>query len=286
MTQHQLKTSTCFARICFAAGLLTSAVIGCGPSDNGLRPLAQGAFGGAGAAHAPDAATGTGGNAAASGVAQCTSLTTPGVLHPFSAAMYAISGAPGEPGQASAYCGTLGHRPAPIGPTPTDTQLSLLFGILSDSKGLDDYAMQVSDPASPLYRHYLTPAQIAAMFGPSDCNSQAFIAWAQAHGLSTDQEIPGFVDVGGTVAQFNEALHVTFENYRRYDGSIFYSPDRVPAIDSTVPLLGVSGLDNCHLPIAASAGLPPMTFPSAPNAGSAGSDNAGAGGAGGAAGSE
>ena len=277
MIRDQPQALSYVAQICVAAGVLVSAAIGCGSSDDGLRPLA-GSLGGASGMQTPGAAAGANANAGTGDAAQCSSLATPGVLHPFPAATYAYSPPPGEPAQASTYCGTLGNRPAPIGPTPTDTPLSLLFGILSDSKGLDDYAMQVSDPSSPLYRHYLTPAQIAAMFGPSSCNSLAFITWAHAHGLSTNEELAGFVDVSGTVAQLNAALNVTFENYRRYDGSIFYSPDRVPSIDSSVPLSGVSNLDNCHLPVAASSGLSPAMFLGA-DAGSAGASNEGEAGA-------
>jgi kumamolisin len=189
------------------------------------------------------------------------------VLHPLPAETY--SAPLGEPAQASADCGTIGNRPAAVAPTPTDTQLALLFGVISDTNALDEYAMQVSDPSSPLYHHYLTSAQIAAMFGPSECNSKALIAWAQSHGLSTEEDVSGFVDVGGTIAQLNEALNVTFENYQRYDGSIYYAPDRQPSIDSSVPLLGVSGLDNCYLPIPANADQPEGQ----PDAGSAGSAN-------------
>ena len=61
----------------------------------------------------------------------------------------------------------------------------------------------------------------------SVCNYQALIDWAKAHGLTTSSSTSRLLlGVNGTVAQINAALHVTFQNDQRRDGSVFYAPDR------------------------------------------------------------
>jgi len=67
------------------------------------------------------------------------------------------------------------------------------------------------------------------------------------------------------VAQISAALHVTFQNYQRRDGTVFYAPDRDPSIDFSVPLSAISGLDNCFVPTPVLGTVPPF------DAGAAGS---------------
>jgi hypothetical protein len=52
------------------------------------------------------------------------------------------------------------------GPTDPSTQVTVQVFLTGDAAGLAAYARAVSNPASPRYRHFLTPAQTRARFGP------------------------------------------------------------------------------------------------------------------------
>ena len=69
-------------------------------------------------------------------------------------------------------------------PQDPATPLTLNIGLAAhDSAVLDALIAAVSDPASPSYGHYLTPAQYMARFAPTDAEVAAVRAWAATAGL-------------------------------------------------------------------------------------------------------
>ena len=57
------------------------------------------------------------------------------------------------------------------------------------------------------------------------------------------------LDVSGSVADIEQALHVTLRTYRHpTEHRTFYAPDTEPSLDLAVPVLDISGLDNYSLP--------------------------------------
>ena len=107
------------------------------------------------------------------------------------------------------------------------------------------------DPTSPNYRHYLTPAQFAAQFGPTVADYQAVIKFAQANGLTVTGQHAGrtLVDVVGTVADIEKVFNVTLLVYPHpTEKRNFYAPNVEPSVSLAVPLLHISGLDNYALP--------------------------------------
>src|SRR5450755_1010673 len=67
-----------------------------------------------------------------------------------------------------------GHMPAvvahlnAISAVPADTRLNLAIGLpLRNQAAMESLLKEISDPASPNYRHYLTPEQFTERFGPS-----------------------------------------------------------------------------------------------------------------------
>jgi hypothetical protein len=67
----------------------------------------------------------------------------------------------------------------------TTNRLNLAIGLaLRDAPGLDDFLAQVSDPASPDYRHYLTPEEFTERFGPTEQDYQAVIDFAKHSGFT------------------------------------------------------------------------------------------------------
>ena len=57
------------------------------------------------------------------------------------------------------------------------------------------------------------------------------------------------MDVSGSVADIERVLHVTMQVYQHpTEARMFYAPDVDPSLDLTVPILGISGLNNYSLP--------------------------------------
>ena len=153
-----------------------------------------------------------------------------------------------------------GHVPAavahfnlqPTGELPATKSLQLAIGLpLRNEAALDDLLRQIYDPASPNFRHYLTPEQFTAQFGPTEQDYQAVIDFAKANGLTVTGMHPNRVvlDVSGSVDNIEKIFHVTLRTYRHpLEARDFYAPDVEPSLELTVPILQVGGLNNYSLP--------------------------------------
>lgn len=204
-----------------------------GQSGSGAAPIAAGGT--------PGPSNGGTGNADG-GCTPAPESSTPRVLS-------------GEVAEITSRCGKSGSPPPRIGPVPATQQLQLAVAVLSPKADeLDMFAMEVSDPNSPLYRHFLTPEQLTALFGPSICNYQAVVDWLKALGIQVTMTYPDrfLVDVLGTVAQIEVAFHVTLNEYQRPDGTTFYGPDRDPSV-TVGASIEIDGLDNCFVPTPGAA---------------------------------
>jgi uncharacterized repeat protein (TIGR03803 family) len=141
------------------------------------------------------------------------------------------------------------------------TRLNLTIGLpLRDRGGLTNLLQQLYDPASTNYHCFLTPEQFTARFGPTEQDYQAVVSFAQSHGLVVTAKHPNrtLVSVRGTAADVERAFHVTLNEYQHpTESRTFYAPDREPSIDLTVPVLGVSGLDNYVIPHPCLKPIPP-----------------------------
>src|SRR5579871_3442285 len=150
------------------------------------------------------------------------------------------------------------HRPAilsqltPIGPLDKTRELNLAISLpLRNQAGLTQLLQEISDPKSPNYRHYLTPEQFTAQFGPTQNDYQAVLAFAKANGLTVTAQYANrmIVDVKGTVPVLEKALHVTMLSYQHpIENRTFFAPNADATLDLSVPVLGISGLDNYALP--------------------------------------
>jgi hypothetical protein len=151
-----------------------------------------------------------------------------------------------------------GHLPAviahqqPIGRLAASTRLDLAFGLpLRNRQGLTNLLRQIYQRGNPAFRHYLTPDEFAAAFGPTAGDYQAVIAFAKSHGLTVTGTHPNrtLVDVNGAVGDIERALHVHLGLYQHpTETRTFYAPDAQPAIDLETPVLVISGLHNYTLP--------------------------------------
>jgi subtilase family serine protease len=130
--------------------------------------------------------------------------------------------------------------------------------------GLDDLAKDLYDPASPKFRQFLKPAQIAEQFAPTAAEASTVRQFLEAHDLKIVRVGPHnfFVRAQGTVAQVEAAFQVRLNSYEVMGKSV-RANDRDPYIDSeAAPLVkAVYGLDSAtyERPFMAR----PTSFPSA-----------------------
>ena len=117
---------------------------------------------------------------------------------------------------------------------------------------LDSFLARLQDPASPEYRHYLTPASFTDRFGPTAAEYASLRQFAVSHGMQVAAEAPNrtLLEVQASAAVIQQAFGVRMGQYRRPDGTVFTAPDREPAMDIDIPVLHISGLDDVAPPVS------------------------------------
>ena len=140
----------------------------------------------------------------------------------------------------------------PIGLLPKQNQLNLAIGLpVRDQQKLNAFLRDLYNPASPNYRHFMTPESFTNRFGPTEQDYQAVINFAHSHGLTVTATHPNrmILDVTGSVTDVERTFHVTLRTFQHpTENRTFYAPDVDPTIDEILPILDVSGLDNYWLP--------------------------------------
>jgi alpha-tubulin suppressor-like RCC1 family protein len=143
-----------------------------------------------------------------------------------------------------------------VGPVPPSTQLSLSISLpvqvpppSENFPALSDFAEQVSDPSNARYRQYLSPADYARHYAPTTDAYNQLSSFVTSCGLTivTSYDDHELIDVTGTAAQIARMLYANLNLYQRDDGSTFYSLDREPSLDLSVPILHISGANNFHV---------------------------------------
>ncbi|RDI99010.1 hypothetical protein DVT68_10985 [Dyella solisilvae] len=120
-----------------------------------------------------------------------------------------------------------------------------------DRAGLDAFVAEVTNPASPSYRQYLTPEQFTARFGPTQADYDAVVSYLAGFGLRVVGGSRDGMDVqvSGPVSAVEKAFNVKMRTYQHpTENRVFFSPDREPTTALATPLWHVSGLDNYSLP--------------------------------------
>jgi len=141
---------------------------------------------------------------------------------------------------------------ARVGLLPPTQRLNLAITLpLRQQTELTSLLARLYDPASPGYRHFLTVAQFTEEFGPTVEDYEAVVNFAQANGFTVTDTPPNrlLVDVNGTVAQIEQAFHVVMNVYQHpTESRTFYSPDREPSLDLSVPVAHIAGLNDFSIP--------------------------------------
>lgn len=100
--------------------------------------------------------------------------------------------------------------------TPLRRMLLVLNSSPMQQADLDALLTAQQDPNSPLYHHWLTPAEFGARFGASDADLAQVSAWLVARGFTID-EIPAgcrLVSFSGSAAQVATTFRISLHIYR------------------------------------------------------------------------
>ncbi len=122
---------------------------------------------------------------------------------------------------------------------------------LRDQAGLEAFLADVYDPSSPNFRHFLTPAETSARFGPTQQDWDALVSFAKENGFTfvSGSLMKRDLVLTGTVSAIESAFHVTMRTYQHpTENRVFYSPDREPYVNVSFQIEHISGLDNYSKP--------------------------------------
>ncbi len=147
---------------------------------------------------------------------------------------------------------TLNGQARLVGRLPLNQVLQLDVVLpLRDQAGLDNFLADLYSQTVPNYRHFLTPAEFTARFGPTQEQYDAVVKYVQERGLTiVGGSRDGMeVQVKGPVSAIESAFHVNLLTYQHpAENRIFYGPDREPTADLPFALWHISGLDNYSIP--------------------------------------
>jgi N-acetylneuraminic acid mutarotase len=139
-----------------------------------------------------------------------------------------------------------------IGSLPSRQQLHLSIVLPLRNQGdLTALLGRLYDPSSPDYRHFLSVEQFTDQFGPTADDYQTVVDFAQANGLTVTGRPANrlIVPVKGTVAQVERAFNVSMKVYQHpTEERSFFSPDREPSLNLSVPVAHIAGLNNFSIP--------------------------------------
>ena len=149
-----------------------------------------------------------------------------------------------------------------VGSLAQTARMDLAIGLpLRNAEELDRFIEQVSDPKSPIYRHYLSSEEFTEKFGPNQKDYDKLTAFLQANGLTVSGTHPNrmILDVSGPVSAIEKTLHVNMSLYVHARRGQYIAPDRDPWLDVDVEVLNITGLDTFVLPKPMNLKATPMT---------------------------
>jgi kumamolisin len=140
----------------------------------------------------------------------------------------------------------------PVGRLPQSQTMQLdLVLQMRDPAGLRNFLNDVYNPQSANYRHFLSPEEFTARFGPTAEDYATVLRFANENGFTVvgGSRDGMLVQVKGTVGAVETAFHVNMVTYQHpAENRIFYSADREPTLNLPFSLWHVSGLDNYSIP--------------------------------------
>ena len=145
-----------------------------------------------------------------------------------------------------------GGQVAPVGVLPRTQRMNLAITLpLRNQSELTSFLDRLYDPSSPDYHQFLSVAQFTERFGPTKQDYQAVVDFAKANGFTVTGTPKNrlLVDINGTVAQIESTFHVVMTIYQHpTENRTFFSPDREPSLDLSIPVAHIAGLNDFSIP--------------------------------------
>jgi subtilase family serine protease len=140
----------------------------------------------------------------------------------------------------------------PIGRLAATQHLGLGLALSMRNRAeLDQLVNDIYDPANPRFHKYQSVQDNAERFGATPTDFQAVVDYLKAQGLTVTATYSNrlYVSLDGTVENVEKAFHVTMRVYQHpTEARTFYAPDVEPSLELDVPVEGINGLSNYHLP--------------------------------------
>jgi pseudomonalisin len=132
-----------------------------------------------------------------------------------------------------------------LGPAPAATPLHLVVSVARpNAAGEAATLAAVHNPASPSYRHFLTPAQFAAQFGVPAGRQDALRSLFAGSGLHVDSaSVAGDrYSLSGTAVQVASLLHTSFHRYQ-FGSQSFVANTSAPVFPYGLGITNIVGLN-------------------------------------------
>ena len=135
---------------------------------------------------------------------------------------------------------------------PPTNQLQLALALpLRNQDALTNLLQQLYDRHSTNFHRFLTPAQFAEQFGPTEQDYQRVKDFATANHLEIANTFGNraLLDVSETVADVEKSFQVHL-GLRQHptENRNFFGPDVAPSVDASLPISYIAGLDNYEIP--------------------------------------
>jgi hypothetical protein len=166
-------------------------------------------------------------------------------------------------------------RATKLGPHASDATINLIVSLkLRNTAKLKSFLEQVQNPASPVYRQWLTPAEFTRLYGPSKTDVARMVDYLEASGITVTDVSSNrmLIHTRAPTNVYEVALGVRIDDYK-LDGRSFFSTRDKPKVSRVIaPLVAnILGLNNAvrmqtHLfqePLAAAHDLRPLQAPPA-----------------------
>ncbi len=135
-----------------------------------------------------------------------------------------------------------------LGPHDVHSRIHLTLGLkLRHVAQLKHFLIAVQNPQSPLYHHFLTPAEFTKKYGPSQAQVRSVTRFLKAHGIKVSDVSSNriLIHTEATTLAYEKALKVRIGNYKLGQRK-FFSTENRPQLPKALAgiVTNVIGLDN------------------------------------------
>lgn len=140
------------------------------------------------------------------------------------------------------------QRAAYVGHHDPTSTLDITVALrLRNTDQLQQFLQAVQDPASSVYHQFLTPEQFNSMYGPTQAQVSAVVAYLNAQGLAVTDVTPDnrLIHLQAQSGKVEQVFHVLINDYAYHGRSVFGTMDN-PQLPSDIAsaIVAVRGLSN------------------------------------------